>query len=161
RTPIAAAELTTIGYTALRSGADVLGQKAVSGLGDEVLAQGVVQSGVVRTVVSDKRVVGGAVVTTATENGAVVTPGAADAAGRPLWSTDEAGNVTTFQHDALGRLVGVTLADGRRHVLRFDGYGRPASVEREGVERISYLYDPATGMPAGKTIAAPDGHEDR
>ena len=49
----------------------------------------------------------------------------------------------------LGRLVRLETPDGV-HALAFDGFGRPARIDREGLGAISYTYDATTGLLARK-----------
>jgi RHS repeat-associated protein len=75
-----------------------------------------------------------------TENGQFVRELGKDARGRVIRRRDELGVEQRYRYDALDRLVEITTPDGK-HALRFDGYGRPARIVRDGVATIDYAYD--------------------
>ena len=55
-------------------------------------------------------------------------------------------------YDALGRVRGVTLPDGKKHRSIYDGHGRVSRVEREGVANVEYGFDGVTGLLATKSF---------
>ncbi|MEM9490868.1 MAG: RHS repeat-associated core domain-containing protein, partial [Myxococcota bacterium] len=52
----------------------------------------------------------------------------------------------SYEYDAAGRLLSVTLADGSTQTIRYDGFGRIDSVERPGVGSVFYTYHPTSGQ---------------
>ncbi|HTE55051.1 MAG TPA: RHS repeat-associated core domain-containing protein [Kofleriaceae bacterium] len=133
-------------YDSLRAGTTQLNEKVSSGFGNLVAARDLIQEGVERQVDATLSIVDGLLVTTTRENGTFETQSAADARGLVSSARDQVGNVTRYEYDALGRLVGVILPDGARQRLSFDGSGRPAMVTRDGVGTVTYTYQPATGL---------------
>jgi len=138
-------------YADLFSAAKIDSSSA-SGLGHAVYGWTQVQSGVTRAVTSSVDLSGGAVLTTVTENDLYTTSAASDIDGHVLWKKDAANETVSMRYDAAGRLVGVVLADGTPHALRYDGFGRPARVDRPGIGAVTYAYDEATGQLVTKSF---------
>ena len=119
------------------------------------------QQGVERRLASTMSMAEGLLVSSTTENEAFETRAATDAAGRIIWARDQAGGTVRYEYDALGRLAGVTLADGTHHRLSFDAFGRPAQVARDGLGAVSYVYEPVTGRLQRKEYRDTDGELER
>ncbi|WP_437895185.1 hypothetical protein [Sorangium sp. So ce124] len=62
-----------------------------------------------------------------------------------------------FRHDAMGRLVEVTLPSGAHNRVSYDGFGRPARVKRDGVASITYIYAAGSSDVKEKRFATPAG----
>jgi YD repeat-containing protein len=129
-----------------------------AGFGHATHSQQILQQGVSRSeatavsLVLDPQTGAARQLTTSTENGAYATQAARDMNGNLVWSTDQKGTKTAFIHDALGRLVSVTLPDKARHWRRFDSYGRLASVSRDRVGSVTLAYHATTGKLTRKTF---------
>jgi RHS repeat-associated protein len=94
---------------------------------------------------------------TATENGQLSTVSILDERDHVTSYQDQAGGVTAYVYDALGRVRRVILPDGAQHRVDLDAYGRPKSLTRDGVATITYAYDATSGLLAERDIAAPAG----
>jgi RHS repeat-associated protein len=91
------------------------------------------------------------------ENGTYGTSHTFDAGKRPIAFTDQAGATWRYHYDALDRLRAIDLPDGSGHRSFYDGHGRLARVERDGIAIVGSSYDLATGLQTGQTYYAPDG----
>jgi RHS repeat-associated protein len=159
RGALAGASLPEIEYGTLFSGTDQVaastgGPFGLASPGAEALHADV-QRTVVETLAIDAPV--GQLVRNVRENGAFDRSTAIDASGRTLTIRDEAGTAWRYVWDALGRLRAVKLPDGKLHCVRYDGHGRVARVEREGIATVEYAYDPATGLLREKRFLNPGG----
>jgi RHS repeat-associated protein len=161
RAPLALDELSGLTHEDLANNTTLLSLDRVAGMGHGVSHWEQVQQGVERAVSGLRELTDGQLVQTSTENSLHETQTATDVQDHVLWAQDQAGHRTSYTYDALGRLVGVTLADSQQHMLRFDSYGRPQQISRDGVATVTYNYDPVTGLGSGKEIATPDGTVDR
>ncbi|HTE51614.1 MAG TPA: RHS repeat-associated core domain-containing protein [Kofleriaceae bacterium] len=133
-------------YGSLRAQTTQLADEVSAGFGHAAGTRDLVQQGVERRVDTELSIADGLLLTTARENDTFDTQSATDARGLLISSRDQLGNVTHYDHDALGRLVAVTLPDGTRQRLTFDSSGRPATVTRDGVGTVTYAYQPVTGL---------------
>jgi RHS repeat-associated protein len=115
------------------------------------------QTGVTGVGTTALRLEGSELVATTTSEAGHARSVAKDAVGRVVRVTDENGTSYGFAYDALGRLVDVTTPDGH-HRVRYDQHGNPKQVEREGVARIEYVYEPGTGFLAGKRVFDASNH---
>ena len=55
-------------------------------------------------------------------------------------------------YDALGRLVRLTLADGKAHTISYDTQGRVARITRSEVGALEFEYDSVSGLLVRKTF---------
>jgi len=154
--PLADGAMQSIGADDLRAAVIPLSRSESAGFGHASHGQATYQAGVTGTSDVSMALDGDVVVTHTVENGVYARDSAVDAAGRVLWTRDEAGVVSSYQYDALGRLVAVHTPDGD-HRVEFDGYGRPLRVVRDGVASFEYSYDPVTGAPVRKRVLTPGG----
>jgi RHS repeat-associated protein len=158
RAPLGAGvDPASVDYASLLAGADVVGVLSRSGLGFEGATLQRLHADVQRQLDTRLSVEGGWLREEATENGAHSRRRWLDAQRRPVASDDEAGSRYLYGYDALGRLRSVTLPGGRRHTVRFDGNGRLARVDREGVASVTYAYQAGTGLLEGKRFLTPAG----
>jgi len=75
-----------------------------------------------------------------------------------LWSfRDQTGEIYRYTYDVLGRLRRIVLPDGKRQVIRLDGYGRTSRVERTEIGSIAYAYSDQTGLLVAKTYISTTG----
>jgi RHS repeat-associated protein len=96
-------------------------------------------------------------VRTDVENGQLATATSLDPSRRVTNFRDEARHATHYTYDAMGRLRRVLLADGARHGVDFDDFGRRARIDRDGVASVVYRYEPVTGVLAERTYLAGPG----
>jgi RHS repeat-associated protein len=150
-----------LGFQDLLAGTTEVASRREAGFGHVVATSTALQVGVQRDTTTNVGLVGGDLVAASTENGALTTQEGRDEHGRVVWSSDGSGAVTSFQYDTLGRLVGVTQPDGAQHRVRFDGQGRPAFVERDGIGSIAYGYDKVTGQLTTKSFFSASGFVER
>jgi RHS repeat-associated protein len=148
-------------YSSLLADTTQLGERFAAGFGHQVSSRAVVQQGVERGVANTVSLTDGVLVTSTRENDTFESRSAVDAGGRLIWARNEAGAITSYDYDAIGRIVSVTLVDGTRHHLSFDAFGRPAQVSRDGLGTISYFYDPATGRLVHKDYVDADAELER
>jgi RHS repeat-associated protein len=82
------------------------------------------------------------------ENGVLVARQGRDAQGRLRWHEDAIGSLTSYQHDAMGRLVGIVFPEQSQpgHSRQFDSHGRVQLVSRDEVGWIRSHYDDLTGL---------------
>jgi RHS repeat-associated protein len=117
----------------------------------------VVQEGVLREATSRVAIERGRVVRHVTEAGVRVRSVEQDAAGRVVAIEDGAGARTTYEYDALGRLVAVELPDGlARRTVRYDAVGRIAEVHHPESGSVAFEYGPA-GALARKRFVDTEG----
>ncbi|MCU0682317.1 MAG: hypothetical protein MUF34_08700 [Polyangiaceae bacterium] len=153
------ASLAGLTHASLLSGATPLGASTTTGLGNPLASWTTVQDGVTGQHDVGRALQGDELVTTTTENLAHVTSTGAGADGRTRWFRDQAGVVTAYAYDVMGRLRRVR-GPNSEHRLDYDGYGRPALADREGVQRVEWSYDP-TGRVAERRERGRDGALDR
>ena len=147
--PITSAALAALTSADLRARGTVLAETVDAGFGHEAQVTRTLQAGVVGTTTSELLLAADELVTRVHHPGGFVAESAVDAAGRLVRNTDENGVTHRYAYDALGRVVHIDTPDGG-HALRFDGFGRPASVTRDGIGAITYAYDPVTGLEIRK-----------
>jgi RHS repeat-associated protein len=143
--------LASADLASLYVGATPVGITRSAGFGHAAVTTRTHQAGVEGTTEVTLALQNGELVTRSTENGQFVRESATDAAGRVVRVRDENGTEHHFAYDAKGRLVQATTPDGR-HRVGYDDYGRPEWVEREGVARFEYQYDPVSGLLSGKQV---------
>ncbi len=146
--------MTTLGWQGLYANATALAWQRDAGFSYPVATSALFQSNVSGSTATSYAIANGQLVVRTTQNGVYVHEQGRDGEGHVLRSRDESGAEHTYAYDALGRLVGVTTPDGG-HRLRFDGYGRPARVDRDGLASVVYQYD-TYGRQIGKRFL--DGH---
>lgn len=156
-----AGELDDLTYGDFLSGGDELEYSLQAGLGYASVSRRTVQKGVQQQVRTRRELAGQTILQTVTENDTLETQTATASDGKVLWAKDGEGFVSRFSYDALGRVVGIALPGGEAHRLRYDSYGRPELVEREGLVRFRYAYDPGTGLAIEKTVERVDGTTER
>ncbi|WP_224248001.1 RHS repeat-associated core domain-containing protein [Hyalangium gracile] len=78
-----------------------------------------------------------------------------DAGKRLVRYEDEASTTYHYGYDALGRLRSVLLPGNQGHRVTYDGYGRVARVERDGIATVEYQYAPTTGLLSTKRFLTP------
>jgi RHS repeat-associated protein len=154
------ASLNGLTNASLLAGATLLDVVTKTGSGSELSASTTVATGVTGNRAVTRAIVDGHLVTTQTENGAYVTRTGSDADGKARWFQDQSGATTTYDYDAMGRLRRVHTPSGA-HSLDYDAYGRTASVVREGVQRVEWSYDHATGLMTERRELTPSGQLDR
>jgi RHS repeat-associated protein len=111
----------------------------------------IVQAGILRNTRETLDVgPGSELIKTLRENDDFETVTATDAAGQVLSFRDQAGATYSYTYDVLGRLRGIVLPDGKRHVVQYDGNGRTSRVGRTEVGAIEYAYSDQTGLLAEK-----------
>jgi RHS repeat-associated protein len=150
-----------IAWYQLMAGASSLATSRRDGADRPIFDTAILQAGVVRELSTSHVIVDGALVSTAVENGTHVVASGTDAAGKPVWQQDAAGDVTRMRYDALGRLVRVELPDGALHTVNFDSYGRPAQVSRAGLASVRFALDPASGLPMKREVLTANGAVER
>ncbi|HWM84279.1 MAG TPA: HNH endonuclease, partial [Kofleriaceae bacterium] len=152
------ADVALESYGSLLSSTTLLGETTTAGFGHLVSSRNLVQQGVERGVADTLSLnESNLLVTASRENDTFETRRAVDASGRVVWMRNQASGITRYDHDAIGRVVGLSLVDGTRHRLNFDAFGRPDQVVRDGVGTVSYTYDPATGLLVFKDHIDADG----
>jgi RHS repeat-associated protein len=166
RAPLAGEQaLDTLTFAGLASDTVLLGTTTAAGFGHDVQTTAVVQDGVERATATELTLVGDELVTTTVENGTYTSRRGTDLWGHIRWIEDQAGGVTRFEHDALGRMVAVVVSgdgtDDVRHQVRFDSLGRVSEVERDGVGALGYEYEPATGLLAKRLFRDAQGNLER
>ncbi|WP_437972808.1 RHS repeat-associated core domain-containing protein [Sorangium sp. So ce295] len=147
-------------HASLLAGATLLGVSQKTGAGSDLSSWSTVQSGVISENEVIREIVGDELVVTAIENGAYATRTGAGADGRPRWFEDQSGAVTSYAHDAMGRLRRVYTPAGV-HSLDFDAYGRPSVVQREDVQRVEWSYAAETGRMTERRELSTAGVLDR
>lgn len=157
RGPLASLEGLTL--ASLFAGATPVAASTSTGLGGPLASWTTVQDGVVGRHDVGRAIAGDQLVTTTTENLAHVTSTGTGVDGRTLWFRDQSGVATAYAYDAMGRLRRVH-GPGIEHRLDYDGYGRPALAEREGVQRVEWSYD-AAGRMSERRERASGGDLDR
>jgi RHS repeat-associated protein len=131
-------------------GAQLRESVLLTGFGHESASDRVVQAGVTGHKNTSYQVSDDELVATIATAGTVRQIGQ-DASQRTVRVRDEVGSEHRFVYDALGRLVDVSTPSGA-HRIRFDEYGRPGRVVRDGLATIAWSYDPATGLPVEKQV---------
>jgi RHS repeat-associated protein len=162
RAPLAdGADVALQTYASLLSQTTRLGESIGAVFGHKVSSVETIQQGVERRIATTLSIANGLVVTTARENDRLDTQSAVDAGGRIAWARDQVGGTTQYEHDAVGRLIAVTVPGGGRHRVTFDGFGRPTRVVRDGVGTILYSYEAGTGRLDQKQYIDADGDLER
>lgn len=154
------ASLQGLTHAALHAGETVLGVDTLSGAGSPLASWTTVETGVVGQRQVSRAIVGDELVETVIENGSFMTRRGLGADGRVRWSEDQDGVVTAHVRDALGRLRRLHTPGGEQRV-DFDGYGRAASVERAGLQRLEWSYSPVTGQVTERRERTAAGALDR
>lgn len=142
---LTAAALSALSSNDLRAQGTPLDQTVLAGFGHPVQTTTTQQADVVGVVTSELILGATELVTRVHQPGGFTFESAVDAAGKLVRKTDETGVTSHYTYDALGRLIHVDTPDGG-HTVAFDGFGRPAQVDREGIGAITYAYDPVTGL---------------
>ncbi|MCU0671388.1 MAG: FG-GAP-like repeat-containing protein [Myxococcota bacterium] len=132
----------------------MLSESRTTGLGAAHTDRRTCAAGATGSSSTQRAIVGASFVETRQENanGTRTSRRALDAGERPVWVEDASGARTSFVHDVLGRVRRVSLADGTRHDVDFDAYGRTAEVRRAGVGRIEHEHDPVTGLATHRRV---------
>ncbi|MDC0714753.1 FG-GAP-like repeat-containing protein [Stigmatella sp. ncwal1] len=144
-------------YAHLLFGAQQIGSARAAGFGHSVEVLAKVHADVERQVTADLSLVPGFLEQRQAENGSRVTTTWMDAGKRVQVYEDAAHTRYSYGYDAMGRLRSVLLPGGKRHRLTFDGHGRVARVEREGVATLEYLYDATSGLLRTRRSLSPQG----
>lgn len=117
----------------------------------------VVQEGVLREATSRVAIERGRVVRHVTEAGERLRSIEQDASGRVIAIEDGSGARTTYEYDALGRLVAVELPDRlARRTVRYDAVGRIAEVHHPESGSVAFEYG-AAGALARKRFVDTEG----
>ncbi|WP_205525547.1 RHS repeat-associated core domain-containing protein [Pyxidicoccus trucidator] len=155
------ADPLTVDYATLLAGTDVVGTVTSSGLGFDATALTRLHANVQRQVVSHVRLQDGLLVQDGVENGTHAIHHFLDSEKRIVAYEDEAGTLYTYRYDALGRLRGVDLEDGKQHRVQFDGHGRVSRVVMDGTASVAYAYASGTGLLSSKTFLSATGTAER
>ncbi|WP_075006671.1 RHS repeat-associated core domain-containing protein [Stigmatella aurantiaca] len=148
-------------YDALLTGAWQVGTTRFSGFGPERQVLSRFHADVERQRTSVLAMVAGGLQRETVENGTQRTRHGLDTAQRIVSYEDPSQVRYTYTYDALGRLRGVVLPDGKRHQVSFDAHGRVARVEREGIATLAYAYAPGTGLLTSRLFLSPSGMAQR
>jgi len=139
--------------------ASVVSQQKNAAFGHAATVQTLFQTGTSGTTTTSWERRGAELVVRTVQSGGGTREVGQDAAGRVVRSRDESGAEQRFVYDAMGRLVEVITPEARQRV-RFDGYGRPGRIVRDGAATIEYAYDALTGLPSEKRVAGASGSID-
>ena len=147
----------SVTYQHLRTGLQSVGIRRVAGFGHEVEALSKLHADVERQVVSSLGLDAGLVRSESLENGTWRTRVWRDGSRDVVRREQPDGTTYQFERDALGRLRGVLLPDGKHHGVTHDAHGRVTLVTREGLASLVYDYAPTTGLLLSRVFRSAQG----
>lgn len=150
-------DVLSLDYASLLAEAQQVGFVRTSTFGHTAASSSTFHEGVEQELATSLGIQAGMLTQTVEENSAFRTHRTLDASKKQVAYEDEAGNRYGYRYDALDRLREVTLPDGLKHRVQYDGHGRVAVLEREGIARVEYVYDGTTGLTSLKRFTSPSG----
>lgn len=148
--------LSALPVSTLLGGGQAVKTIEQSSWGDTVASAENLGVGIARSVASTLAV-HTTLTSTNVENGTLATVSGYDDKRNRVSDTNEAGAVTSYGFDALGRARSVVLADGTNRQIGLDEFGRVSSIVHSDVGTVGYVYQSGTGLLSEKTFSSPAG----
>ncbi|SEL59920.1 RHS repeat-associated core domain-containing protein [Stigmatella aurantiaca] len=148
-------DMATLDYATLLNGVEWTASARAAGFGYELEVLTRLHANVQKKTDTSWALEGNLVRQETKVNGTYTRLSYLDAGKRLVRYEDEAQTAYLYGYDVLGRLRSVLLPGGQGHRVAYDGYGRVARVERDGIATVAYQYAPTTGLLSTKLFLTP------